>query len=81
MKTYTIITEYRGRERAHTGTIQELTEYFGYTLLKGHSWENERGNKRINMAPKTITSLVNNLNNAESNAAANGCPSIWYRVG
>jgi len=74
MKQYTIIVERRGREREVTGTIQELCEHFGYTLLKGKSWEHERGNKRINTAPKTIDSLVSNLNNA----AANGFQSTWY---
>lgn len=81
MKQYTIRISRNNRpDRTHTGTIEELIEYFGYTLLKGKSWENERGNKKINTHPKTIRSLVTNLNNAEDNAAANGCGSTWYDV-
>ena len=80
-KQYTIeICRWNGRNRTKTGTLDELIEYFGYTLLKGKSWEHERGNKRINTAPKSIGSLVNNLNYAEDNAAANGCSSTYYRL-
>lgn len=81
MKEYKICYERRGKTREVTGTLAELIDYFSYTLLKGKSWEHERGNKRINMAPKTINSLVDNLNNAETNAAANGCPDTWYYKG
>ena len=79
-KEYTIEICCRERTRTKTGTLEELIEYFGYTLLKGHSWERERGNKRINTAPKSIRSLVTNLNNAEGNAAANGCGCTSYRL-
>jgi hypothetical protein len=79
MKTYTIIIHDRNREpRETSGTIDQLTEYFGYTLLKGQSWEHERGNKRIDCHPKTIASLIKNLNNAENNAAMNGYSGRWY---
>lgn len=66
------------KERTVSGTMEELIEYFSYTLEKGASWQYEKGNKKINRNPKTIASLVSNLNNAERNAAANGCPSTWY---
>ena len=81
MKQYTVVIHGRRNDREVTRTLPELIEYFGYTLLKGHSWEHERGNKKINMNPKTIASLITNLNNAEDNAAANGCSSTWYTQG
>ena len=70
----------RVREFDHTGTLEELTEAFGYTLLVGESWQNERGNKKINRHPKTIKSLVTNLENARNNAARNGYSGYIYRV-
>ena len=80
MKTYTIITERRGRETEYTGTLEELVQKFSYTLEKGKSWERERGNKKISLNPKTAAALVKNLNNAEDNAAVNGCGSTYYRL-
>ena len=80
MKQYTVMIHSRRNDRQVTGTIPELIEYFSYTLLKGHSWENEPGNKKINMAPKTAASLITNLNRAEDNAACNGCGSTWYSL-
>lgn len=83
-KTFTIRYtrgSYSGlRQKEISGTLEELTEYFGYTLLKGKSWEHERGNKKINTNPKTIRSLVTNLNNASNNAALNGYSGEYYEV-
>jgi hypothetical protein len=78
MKQYTIVSSYSTRKSSKTGTIAELTEYFSYTLLVGESWQNARGNKKINKNPKNIKSLVTNLNNAVTNSAANGNPSVFY---
>ena len=80
MKTYNIEIDRRGRTR-ETGykTLAELIEYFGYTLECGASYQHEAGNKRIDRNPKTIKSLIKNLNNAESNTAANGYSSTYYR--
>ena len=79
MKQFTIIIHRSGRpDRETSGTLEELTKYFGYTLEKGYSWQWERGNKKINRQPKTIASLITNLNNAENNAAKNGWAGIWY---
>ena len=69
---YSITSERNGRERSKSGTLAELIEYYGYTLETGKSYEHERGNSKINLNPKSIESLVQNLNNAKSNAAANG---------
>jgi hypothetical protein len=71
----------RGRVRETTGTIKELLDYFSYTLLKGKSWEHEKGNSKINKNPKTGEQLVKNINNSERNAAANGNPSTYYEYG
>ena len=80
MKEYTIIKHRRGQAREVTGTLAYLTEYFGYTLETGKSWEHERGNKKINLHPRTAASLVTNLNNATNNAAVNGCSGIYYEL-
>jgi hypothetical protein len=69
---YSITSERNGRERSKSGTLAELIEYYSYTLETGKSYEHERGNRKINLNPKSIESLVQNLNNAKSNAAANG---------
>jgi len=79
-KTHVIIQHRRGKEREVTGTLSELIKYFGYTLATGKSYEHEKGNKKINIAPKSISVLVNNINNAENNAAANGYSSTRYEL-
>lgn len=85
-KVYTIRETHHsmfgGKVRTHdwTGTIEELTEIFSYTLLVGESWQHERGNKKINRHPKTIQSLCNNLYNAQNNAARNGYGGYYYEV-
>lgn len=57
MKQYTIIQSHTKREsREVTGTIEELTRYYSYTLEIGNSW-----NRKINRNPKTIASLVKNI--------------------
>jgi hypothetical protein len=77
---YSITSERNGRERSKSGTLAELIEYYGYTLETGKSYEHERGNRKINLNPKSIESLVQNLNNAKSNAAANGQSSEHFYV-
>ena len=83
-KTYTIKYtrfSYAGTSSATTtGTIQELIEHYRYTLECGKAYENERGNKKINIEPKTIKSLVTNLNNAANNATANGKSGKQYAL-
>lgn len=66
--------------RIVTDTLENLISNFSYTLEVGKSWQHEKGNKKINLKPKTIKSLITNLNNAKSNAAANGCPSDYYEL-
>ncbi len=62
-----------------TGTLEELINgTFGYTLDCGVSYQYEKGNKKINRNPKTIKSLISNLNNAVNNSAANGYSGTTY---
>ena len=79
-KQGTIIKYRNGKESNITGTLPELIEYFKYTLETGKSYEREKGNKKINLAPKTIASLVDNLNKAQNNASANGYSSTYYSM-
>ena len=72
-KTYKIeelrVSLYRDNtSKIYEGTLDELRDMFSYTLEKGRSWQHERGNKKINLHPATIRSLVTNLNNAVSNS-------------
>lgn len=66
-KEYTIIKYHRGRETEVSGTVEELTKYFSYTLECGASWQNERGCRKVNRNPKTIKSLITAINNAFDN--------------
>jgi|GEM_PF-2637743 len=63
------------------GTLEELTNDFGYTLEVGQSWQHEKGNKKINRKPKSIAALVTNIQNAKSNAASNGFSGSSFSVG
>lgn len=73
-KYYTITSTYdrSGTTTQLTGTLSELIYAFSHTLECGHSWEFEKGNKKINCNPKSIKSLITNLNNAVNNTASNG---------
>ena len=78
---YTVVINRNDRERPVSGTIPELLDYFGYTLEVGKSYEHERGRYKINMNPKNVQQLVDALNKAASNGAANGAASTYYSVG
>lgn len=66
-KIYTIICQHRGRETEYTGTVEELVKVFSYTLECGHSWERERGCKKVNPNPTTIKGLLRALDNSVYN--------------
>jgi len=55
-KIYKIRQIRKKREKIIEGTLQELIDYFGYTLEIGNSWNN-----KINMNPKTIKTFMSNL--------------------
>jgi ribosomal protein L22 len=73
-KIYRITKTHHRTNRTYeqTGTLDELIKIYRYTLEKGESWQHEKGNKKINLQPKSIKTLVKSLYNAENNAAANG---------
>lgn len=75
-----IITKDRDGKKSMTseGTLEELIDYYRYTLETGHSYQHEKGNKKINLKPRTVADLVKNLNNAVNNAAANGYSGISF---
>ena len=65
-KTFTVIKSYNGRKSETTGTLEELIQYFGYTLEVGNSW-----NSKINRNPKTIKSFISNLQKSYEEKEAN----------
>jgi hypothetical protein len=62
-------------------TLEEAIQYYGYTLEVGESWQHEKGNKKINRNPKSIKSLMSNLENAANNAARDGYAGVSYTAG
>lgn len=62
------------------GTLEELVKAHSYTLECGASYAHEKGNSKINRKPKTIASLITNLNNAVNNSAANGYAGITFTL-
>lgn len=60
--------------KSYTGTLAELTEIFSYTLKCGNSWD-----RRVSCQPKTIASLVSNLNRAAA-AASTHYQSKYYTL-
>lgn len=72
-------TSRNNRTTYFEGTLEYLiNNVFGYTLECGKSWEHEKGNKKIDTKPKTIKSLITNLNNAQNNSAANSYSGVDY---
>ena len=63
-----------------TGTLEELVKSYSYTLEVGASWASEPGNYKINRNPKSVKTLVNNLNKAVNNSAANGYAGQHFQV-
>jgi hypothetical protein len=68
------------RYRYQEGTLEELIRAYSYTLEVGESWQNEKGNKKVNTNPRSVKSLVDNLNKATNNAAANGYSGKYYSL-
>jgi hypothetical protein len=82
MKTHTISRTHdrTGSLTLHTGTVTEISAKCSYTLECGAAYSHEKGNKKINRHPTTIGSLVNNLNNAINNSAANGYAGVTFAL-
>jgi septum formation inhibitor MinC len=81
-KVYTIkrVSLSTGAERTQTGTLAELIDAYSYTLKSGKAYERERGNAKINMSPKTVESLVTNLNRAINNSSSLGSANGFYEL-
>ena len=78
-KTFIINCTKRGKTSSTRPlTIDEATEYYAYKLETGACYQFEKGNKKINRKPKTIVSLISNLNNAVNNAARDGYADETY---
>ena len=80
MKTYTIVKHRRGRESEFTGTLEELTQTFSYTLEVGYSWQSQRGCKKVNKQPKTIKALLTALANAVYNTQGSCYEQDYYEL-
>ena len=79
-KVYKIRKTKGSREYFSEGTLGELIADFSYTLECGYSYQHEKGNKKIDKFPKSINSLIKNLNNAVNNSAANGYAGVYYEL-
>lgn len=83
-KTFTIKKtrySFRGKtETTSSGTLEELIASHSYTLECGAAYAHEKGNKKVELKPRTIKGLVSNLNKAVNNSAANGCASSHYEL-
>lgn len=89
-KVYRIIQTHTplfgGITRTYTmeGSLRELIDAYSYTLECGKSYEYEKGNKKINMNPRNIQALCDNLYKAKNNAARNGYSGDsfdWEEIG
>lgn len=69
-----------GIERTQTGTLAELIDAYSYTLECGKAYERERGNAKITMSPRTVESLVTNLNRAACNSSSIGSANSFYEL-
>lgn len=79
MKRYAVRVVRRNTETiVEKNSMEELVRYFSYTLEAGKSWEHERGNSKINTNPKSVKSLITNLNKASANTSRNGYSSTYY---
>lgn len=67
---------HRGRTTIWAGNVEELrSNVFGYTLECGNSW-----NKKINREPKSVASLVTNLNNSVSETQGGRFDQDHYEI-
>lgn len=67
---------HRDRKTIWAGTIEELrTSVFGYTLECGHSWNN-----KICRYPKSVVSLVQNLNKSVTETQGSCFDPDFYQV-
>ena len=81
-KVYTIkhVRWPTGSEWTQTGTLAELIGAYSYTLECGKAYEHECGNAKIAMSPRTVESLVTNLNRAAYNSCRLGSANGFYEL-
>lgn len=58
--------------------LESARRYYLNILETGKCYEHEKGAKKINLYPSSVSSLITNLNNALNNAAANGWANVSY---
>lgn len=75
-KTYTIIKTRRGKKTSTTDTLENLVEYFRYTLESGNSY-----NPKINRNPKTAKGLVSALNKSVDELQGSCFDPNFYELG
>ena len=78
-----VIGFYRARfdkNRFKKGTVKQLVEWYQSTLENGKEYEHQRGCKKISLNPRNLEGLVNNLNKALDNIAANGYCEDYYFI-
>lgn len=81
LKKYTIeFNKYRECNIQYRGNLHELIDYFNDLLEEGKLYENERYNRKITTNPKSIRSLIINLNNSKNNASRNGHTNDNYHL-
>ena len=56
-KVYYLKSYHRGKDTIIKGTVEQLKNYFGYTLECGYSW-----NHKINQNPTTYKGLISAIN-------------------
>ncbi|HKL86925.1 MAG TPA: hypothetical protein VJ861_11395 [Treponemataceae bacterium] len=75
-KLYAVVKNFKNRETLVVGTIAGITDYFGYTLECGKSW-----NQKINRNPTTIKSLLGALSKSEKEIRGCCYEQATYRDG
>ena len=73
--TYTIIKTRKGRETETTGTLDELTKHFSYTLECGNSY-----NSKISREPKSAKGLVSALNRSTDEIQRGSYDPNYYEL-
>lgn len=61
--------------KSHPMTLAEAVEYYSATLASGKALEHERGNRKVNLNPKSIKALLTSL----ANSSHNRC--LFYKNG
>jgi hypothetical protein len=83
-QVYTVLVDRQGIKPV-TGTMEELLHYFRHFLHQGRIYEKGLGygvgRHKINMEPKNVQQLVDELNKAATNIVPNRPPPIRFMVG